>query len=478
MSKDAQVYDVIIVGAGLSGLSAGYFLKEKYNNLNILIIEAKNRIGGRTHTIELKCDRDGRKSKWDAGGQWVSDSQPNVTKLLNKFGIETYKQQIDGKKVLEANKKLTIYKSSIPRISLFSLLDLNWIMTKFNIGAKRMNTIYPFENLSLANHLDSINLEQYLYSNSLSARARSIVEAAVRAIYGVESNQINALFGLMYGKSAGGTMEALALAEKNCAQEKRIKGGAQQLSDCLLNCILFDSSNPPPTRLSNNAALLMNRVLVEVNQTIKSQNDDKTCLCQVIVQNKQYNDTEKYLCKKLISSIPINQYVHVKFEPELPFYKRNLFKFCQFGNYIKVIVTYDRAFWKLNGFSGEVVSDGSFVYTNEELFNEEYNLDELSHASKLKSNKQMPRIGPFCCVFDATTHDNHAALLGFIAANAAVEWADQSATLRRQEVIEALVRYFGTEARDYVDYYEKNWNQEPYTGGKLLESLIKMASFN
>jgi monoamine oxidase len=27
------------------------------------------------------------------------------------------------------------------------------------------------------------------------------------------------------------------------------------------------------------------------------------------------------------------------------------------------------------------------------------------------------------------------------------------------------VRYFGDEARDYVDFYEKLWNKEEYTGG-------------
>jgi hypothetical protein len=55
--------------------------------------------------------------------------------------------------------------------------------------------------------------------------------------------------------------------------------------------------------------------------------------------------------------------------------------------------------------------------------------------------------------------------VGFIAAKAAVEWADQNAELRRTEVVEDLVRFFGNEARDYVEYFEKNWNDEPFSGG-------------
>ncbi len=43
-SDDQDYYDVIVVGAGLSGLSSAYFMKKKYPNLKFLIIEAKDRV--------------------------------------------------------------------------------------------------------------------------------------------------------------------------------------------------------------------------------------------------------------------------------------------------------------------------------------------------------------------------------------------------------------------------------------------------
>ena len=64
-------FDVIIVGAGLAGLTAGYNLKKKDKNLRILIVEAKNRVGGRTQTLKLKCSTNGDLKEWDVGGQWV-----------------------------------------------------------------------------------------------------------------------------------------------------------------------------------------------------------------------------------------------------------------------------------------------------------------------------------------------------------------------------------------------------------------------
>ena len=44
--KDEDVYDVIIVGAGISGSYAAYLLKKRCKNIRILIIEGKDRVGG------------------------------------------------------------------------------------------------------------------------------------------------------------------------------------------------------------------------------------------------------------------------------------------------------------------------------------------------------------------------------------------------------------------------------------------------
>jgi flavin-dependent dehydrogenase len=41
-----QVYDVVIVGAGISGSYAAYTLKKQCKNIKVLIIEAKDRVGG------------------------------------------------------------------------------------------------------------------------------------------------------------------------------------------------------------------------------------------------------------------------------------------------------------------------------------------------------------------------------------------------------------------------------------------------
>ena len=41
IAENSTVYDVIIVGAGISGSNAAYILKKRCKNIKILILEAK-----------------------------------------------------------------------------------------------------------------------------------------------------------------------------------------------------------------------------------------------------------------------------------------------------------------------------------------------------------------------------------------------------------------------------------------------------
>lgn len=88
----AEIWDVIVVGAGLSGLSAAHFLRRRNPRLKVLILDGKgelfgiepgerawrsvktcpapaDRVGGRTVSRELPAA--GGTDWWDFGGQWI-----------------------------------------------------------------------------------------------------------------------------------------------------------------------------------------------------------------------------------------------------------------------------------------------------------------------------------------------------------------------------------------------------------------------
>ena len=62
---------MIVVGGGVSGMSAAYSLSKK--GLSVIVLEAKDRLGGRTLTTSI-TGHNGRVPV-DVGGQWVSESE-------------------------------------------------------------------------------------------------------------------------------------------------------------------------------------------------------------------------------------------------------------------------------------------------------------------------------------------------------------------------------------------------------------------
>lgn len=57
-------YDVIVIGAGFAGLMAARQLS-RHHNLNVLIVEGRDRIGGRTWTAKALGE------EFEMGGTWV-----------------------------------------------------------------------------------------------------------------------------------------------------------------------------------------------------------------------------------------------------------------------------------------------------------------------------------------------------------------------------------------------------------------------
>lgn len=96
----ASAYDVVVVGAGVSGLTAARTLMDNWGGrsdpLNVFVLEASNRLGGRTFTNK---DVPGWGAivgaEADMGASWIHGSNPYthpvtiMTKLLNLATLDT-----------------------------------------------------------------------------------------------------------------------------------------------------------------------------------------------------------------------------------------------------------------------------------------------------------------------------------------------------------------------------------------------------
>jgi uncharacterized protein len=84
------VKKLAIIGAGISGLSAGYYLSRKYQ---VSLFEKEPRLGGHTHTVQV----DSQLGKLPVDTGFIVHNErtyPNLIKLLAELGVETQKSDM------------------------------------------------------------------------------------------------------------------------------------------------------------------------------------------------------------------------------------------------------------------------------------------------------------------------------------------------------------------------------------------------
>lgn len=75
-------YDVIVIGAGFARLIAARNLSQKHK-FKVLLVEARDRIGGRTWTAKVLGE------EIEMGGTWVHWCQPHVYSELHRYGLHS-----------------------------------------------------------------------------------------------------------------------------------------------------------------------------------------------------------------------------------------------------------------------------------------------------------------------------------------------------------------------------------------------------
>ncbi|SEM01263.1 monoamine oxidase [Aquimarina amphilecti] len=81
--------EVLIIGAGLTGLLIAYKLKKA--GISIKVIESRNRIGGRIHTI-----RSAKETPIEMGATWLSLHHQELIKLLKELNLPVFEQFMQG----------------------------------------------------------------------------------------------------------------------------------------------------------------------------------------------------------------------------------------------------------------------------------------------------------------------------------------------------------------------------------------------
>jgi monoamine oxidase len=132
-----MLYDQIIIGAGYAGLTAARELRKA--GQKILVLEARDRVGGRVYTKILDNN-----TYVDLGGAWVGPSQDRLYALAREYGVEPFKTYDEGLSTQYFRGKTKRYKGLIPPLPIGASLSLDMAIKRIDKLAKTIDLQSPW----------------------------------------------------------------------------------------------------------------------------------------------------------------------------------------------------------------------------------------------------------------------------------------------------------------------------------------------
>ncbi|ETI22818.1 hypothetical protein G647_06894 [Cladophialophora carrionii CBS 160.54] len=331
--------DVVIVGAGLSGLKAAYDLQQK--GVSCVVVEARDRVGGKTWSV----DPLGQGKFIDVGAAWINDTnQGKVFELANFLGLELVTQRTEGSVIQEdlaGAMGLFPYggtPSNAPEPN--GIANMVYIRELFEKLCQQIDIRDP---VGSGGPFDKMTLEEWCKSEIQSETASATVNLWTRAMLGLEASEVSALYFLDYCKSGGGLLQ-MRSDFKHGGQYLRFIKGTQSMS-----LGLADKLHP--------GSVVLNSPVRRISQKADG-----------IYVSAGRGD---FTCKRVIVSVPTVLYKEITFDPPLPAAKVELGKHNVHGYTLKVMVSYSEPWWRKKGLSGAIMSFMGPITTCRDSSNDE-----------------------------------------------------------------------------------------------------------
>lgn len=391
---EVRTCDVAVVGGGASGLAAARELTRR--GLDAIVLEARDRVGGRTLSQTLDNG-----VIIDVGGQWVAPTQQRVHSLIQEFGLHTFHTYEDGEGVIYSGGQRTLFSGRSSSDDPEEAADVQQGRDKLEALAKSVPLDAPWTHPD-AKELDRITYADWINQNLKTPFGRWLFNFNAPGVFSVDASELSMLHVAFYFGAGGGF--GVVIGTRGGGQDSRFATGMQAVS-------------------------------VGLARTL----GDRVCLNQVVSRIRHSPDsveltTDRWLvrARKAIVAIPPTLAGRIRYEPAMPALRDALTQRMPMGTAIKMMLVYDRPFWREEGLSGFALTD-----------------------------RDVPQL-----IYDNSPEDGTCGiLLGFTEGLPARAWIAESPETRRAEAIRTAIGCFGAQAAEPKQFIEKSWMDEEFSRG-------------
>jgi monoamine oxidase len=321
--------DVVVVGAGMSGLTAARALVNA--GKRVLVVEARDRVGGRTLSKTLSNG-----VIVDLGGQWVAPTQHRVLRLASELGLEIFKTFDTGASLTLRDGVVTRYDGVLPRIDEEGVADIRQGMEKIGALAASIPLDAPWTHPAAA-ELDKMTYAAWIEKNLTTETGRWTFKLQAPGVFSVDASELSILHVAFYYGAAGGP--EMITSTSGGGQDSRFEEGMQSLATGLA-ATLKDS-------------LRLSQPVEEIRQ------DDNG----VTVRSASL----RVRARQAIVALPPTLAGRIRYSPPMPPLRDSLTQRMPMGTAIKMMFVYESPFWRRDGLSGFAMTDKDvpqLVYDN------------------------------------------------------------------------------------------------------------------
>ena len=303
--------EVIVVGAGLSGLCAAHLLHT--HNVPVRVLEAKDRVGGRTFTESTYSA--------DLGGSFIGRTKKRCVYLAKQLGVKPFPVYNEGKGAYHVNGHLHHVEDIEEAFSPPSWGRFVHALDEID----KLGSSIPLEQPWKANQSidwDSKTMEEWIAKSTDDTNVQSCLRAIVRTIFGAEPYEMSMLFFMWYARAGKGIWE-LATG----AQTHMFHGGAQQLSQKIA------------TQLGVGERVFLSHPVMEVDQSNRG-------VCVTAAVGQEFKGSH------CIVAVPPSVRNNIRFSPRLNGLYHQLSQRVPMGAYVKTFMLYEDTWWRKKGLNG------------------------------------------------------------------------------------------------------------------------------